>query len=613
MGPGQFVMDNHFEDDKYAMDLLVSRFKNLGKEKFQDAVKYDLSPVDFVKICVIQYSANIAPEINDCPVTMEYVPYFWLTDLPIITYADEYFRRKGYIKLDGAATLSEIRKYYSKWALQKAEKDKQFFALSTINLVERNTNKYNFLKYVLSAIVLTYDKRISSYTKAKDFLEQAFSIVEGLDMEEIIKNEFLYQILLITGFVCIKQNESNEAFEFFSNALNYKKNGITAIIYLALLEKEFGNNDKTLNLINSVMEYDKKRFDTAIEECRLDFFNLFLNTAFIYSVFQETKFAPLITNIEYIVDSYHTNDRKFIERVSIMLSKLDDLRLKDFYTPEIKTQLQFLNDFIDKYRNNQNILVLMCSTVIEEKFVRVTKMLLDNIRQVKLAKLAENLRVYDHQVNDSNDVIKFLRKSNSEKREILSKRIEDSVKIIDEEYKEKIKVAEEIFKNVDQTEKFDTGRSFNSAMFYNIVISLMMFIIGGFGSSMISEGGLTSSMSEFIVNGIKWGGITFLIGFFVSLFTAAGTITERSNEKSRMEKKLAAVKEERELMIKQFQEEGNEKLRDFDREFRNDLEREEARLEKMRQEKNHKMNNLNDKVEEEMAQYKEMIDGVFKL
>lgn len=614
MSTNQSMIDGFFNEEKYSFELLSARFKNLGKEKFQDYIRYDLTPVDYVKQCVMQFAAKIPKELGECPVLIDNLPVYWLTDLPILIEADEYFRRKGFVKLDGDVTITEIRKHYAKWVMQKNDKDREFFALATINLVERNTNKNNFVKMILAAIILAYDKRINSYSKANEYLNMAFDTLINLDIEDEVKNDYLYHIQILNAFIEMKQNNYNEAKDIFIESLNLKETGITSLFYLALCYKEIGSYDFAIDYINKLLQLDLQRLEFAISKSKLELFNLFLHTAFIYNIFKENKFSGMLNYIETFFDSLNIVDRKYLSRIHIMLGKLEDFRLKDYYTEQIITEINFLDLFIEKNRNNQNLLVYLVANIMNEKFTSVTEMIINTIKENKLEKLKDSLRVYDLQMNDTQEVLKFLRKANGEKRELIIKKNEETVTIIEEEYVVKFENVENMLKKLDTVDKFDTGKSFNNTMFYNLVISLMIFVVGGFGSSYLSgDSSVSSSISDFIINGIKWGGITFFLGFIVSLFSAANTITDKASEKKRLEKKMEYLKLEREQMIKEFREEGNEKLKNFDIDYRKELDKEEGRLDKLKTEKNFRLQHLNDQVEEQIKEYREQMDGVFKI
>lgn len=608
---GRNILDK-FDEEKYSLELMLSRYRNLAREKFQDYIEFDVSPVNYVKECVKNYALNLPQEFNEFIINMDYAPFYWLADLPVILQTEEFFRRKGYHKQDGATGLGEIRKFYSKWVMQKTEKEKQFFALSTINLVERNTNKYNYLKYILQAVILTFDRRIRSFEKAETSLEKARSIVEAVDLDANLASEILYLIDLHLGFVKYKSGQYYEAGQKFRAALSSKPSGATAVLYCALSEKEQDNTGEAVELISNLMNLDARRLEYAISESKLELFNFFMKNAYIYNVFQESAFATMQNNIEYIVESMQTGDRKFLEKITSMIGRFEELRLKDKYTDEVIKQLKFLEEFLTKYRNSVNVLVLMCGNILTEKFRNITNILLDSIKQTKMGSLSESLRVYDVQLKDAGESVKSLRKHSGEKREVIAKKMEESIKIIEEEYKEKIEYLTKVLESVDGNEKFDSGKAFSTAMFYNLVISLLIFVVGGFGSGLISGDSIGSSFSSFIINGMKFGGITFVIGFFVALFTAASTVTEKSGEKGRVEKRIEIMKQEREMMIKHFQMESQERLTSFDKGYRDDLDREESRVDKLSKEKTLKLQSLNDKVEEEMKQYRDMIAGVFK-
>lgn len=67
--------------------------------------------------------------------------------------------------------------------------------------------------------------------------------------------------------------------------------------------------------------------------------------------------------------------------------------------------------------------------------------------------------------------------------------------------------------NIEQIKRYDPASAFSNAMIFNAVISILIFIIGGFMSGFLNNVHSTSSMSEIfaevVVSGTKWGGVCF--------------------------------------------------------------------------------------------------------
>lgn len=599
-------------EENYSQQLVVSRFRNLGKEKFQHYLSYDANPIDFIKECSINYAINLPQDIGEFMISIENIPYFWLADVPVFNKITEFFRREGIAKGDFTSSIQEIKKFFSKWLLTKSEKERQFYSTTALNLIEKDVNRYNYQKYIYKALLITFDKRISNAEVAINSMQTSIEVMAEINLEEHVKSEIEYLLNLTLGFVYLKSGYQEEAFQSFEALGNIRPTGPTGVLYRALAENMRGFEDNAMELLSSLLTLDIKRFGYALKINKIEAYQFFLKNAYVYQLFKEDRFAASYSGIESLVDSFYVTEDNVMYRISLMRSELEELRLKDYYTIEINEQLKFIDFFIDKFRNSQSQLVLMTATMVKEKLINIANEVLAAIKDSKIADMMERLHVYDHQVKDANNSISNLRDTGGKKRERLDGQLKENVDILKGEYKVKVEHVEKLIKNLDSNSKFDTGKAFSTALFYNVVIALFIFIIGGFGSGMMS-GSSGFKFNEFVISGMKWGGVSFVLGFFAAIFSVVNAITEKSNEKSRLNKFMNKVLKERDTVVARFMEDNSERIAMFDQNYSAELNREENRLEKLQQEKEAKFKLLNEKVEFEMSEYKEKIDKIIRI
>ncbi|MFA8342827.1 MAG: hypothetical protein ACEPO8_07610 [Rhodothermaceae bacterium] len=598
--------------ENYSQQLVVSRFRNLGKEKFQHYLSYDANPIDFIKECSINYAINLPQDIGEFMISIENIPYFWLADVPVFNKITEFFRREGIAKGDFTSSIQEIKKFFSKWLLTKSEKERQFYSTTALNLIEKDVNRYNYQKYIYKALLITFDKRISNAEVAINSMQTSIEVMAEINLEEHVKSEIEYLLNLTLGFVYLKSGYQEEAFQSFEALGNIRPTGPTGVLYRALAENMRGFEDNAMELLSSLLTLDIKRFGYALKINKIEAYQFFLKNAYVYQLFKEDRFAASYSGIESLVDSFYVTEDNLMYRISLMRSELEELRLKNYYTIEINEQLKFIDFFIDKFRNSQSQLVLMTATMVKEKLINIANEVLAAIKDSKIADMMERLHVYDHQVKDANNSISNLRDTGGKKRERLDGQLKENVDILKGEYKVKVEHVEKLIKNLDSNSKFDTGKAFSTALFYNAVIALFIFIIGGFGSGMMS-GSSGFKFNEFVISGMKWGGVSFVLGFFAAIFSVVNAITEKGNEKSRLNKFMNKVLKERDTVVARFMEDNSERIAMFDQNYSAELNREENRLEKLQQEKEAKFKLLNEKVEFEMSEYKEKIDKIIRI
>lgn len=72
-------------------------------------------------------------------------------------------------------------------------------------------------------------------------------------------------------------------------------------------------------------------------------------------------------------------------------------------------------------------------------------------------------------------------------------------------------------------------------MIFTSAISFLIFIVVGFMSVIIGSGeDDRSGLTLLIVNGFRWGGITFIIGIAISVFTAFSSYWEKGTHKKNL-------------------------------------------------------------------------------
>ena len=99
----------------------------------------------------------------------------------------------------------------------------------------------------------------------------------------------------------------------------------------------------------------------------------------------------------------------------------------------------------------------------------------------------------------------------------------------------------------------------------SIIISIIVFIIGGFiGGTMGNPnlgGSINSEIAKIILSGLKWGGVTFLLGILISVFSGISAIIEKSNTRQKLLKEISFVKKQSQKEISYFKEKSRHKLK----------------------------------------------------
>ncbi|OGU35261.1 MAG: hypothetical protein A2068_12770 [Ignavibacteria bacterium GWB2_35_6b] len=604
-------------EEQLARELNVAKFRSYAKDKFLDYVKYDIQYLDLLKESARHTAFNLPELMDEFFLRMDAAPYFWILDSNILAKAEETFRVASKNVLTAGGNYGEIKKFYLKWLTQNNEKEKQYFALSTINLIERNINANNFLKYLLNASIYAYDNRIFSPEKAESLLEKSLQVIETADVPDNIQREFLYLVNLYYGFIEMRIGNIDIANAKFETAQQFKHNGMTAVLYNALSEKILGNRDKTQELLTKVITFDKHRFSYAIENNSLPLFNFFFQNANIYNIFAELQFADMLPQIEMIIAAELSDADKILHKLNKMIQNLSELRMQKYYTDEVKNQLIFLETFLVHFKENKNILSFTAGEFLINKFKKVIDEISAQIESYFLDAIESQLAIYDYGIEDSNETMKKLKSDVEDTRLKLKKGLDATIEKINQHHKMAITNLEYKMEHLESNKKFDPASAFNNSMVFNSVISLLVFIIGGFIGGFLDTVNESFSVSEIfsmtVIAGIKWGGITFLLGLLISFVSSASAIWERANEKLKIQRDINYLKNHREKEIQHVKSETEKSVKSFEKNFENRIEALEKKVESLKEERVDRFNDLKNEARDQIDRLKTRITTVFQM
>jgi hypothetical protein len=600
--------ENFHDEAELGKELTIAKFRSFGLEKFQDLLNTDSGIEEFLRNTTRHYSFNLPIELNEYLINEKTIIYTWLSGHPALSAAEELF------KLDKPDTITiikqnnsiaEIKKFYTNWLLQKNEKEKQYFALSIINLIEKDAGTKEYVKQFMYATILAYEKSINSPEKAVQVLYKVKENIEnsgGLNPD--LKKELLYFALLFLGFIYLKEGAISEADNKFYEALNVKQNGITAMFYCAKTQLMLGNNARTLEFINGLVAFDKTRFNYAIKNNNLVMINYFLNNAVIYNVFNDESFAFILNDLDFILKTALSPESTHIDIISDRLESLNELPIKEFFDEETIKNIRFLVKYIENFKTNKNFLLLCITEFLGIRFNAIISKIIENIKKHYFDKVKDELALYTAEIEKNTHNIVVLQRELEDNKLKAGKRLDESIKIIESNATDKITALEKRIQYLDDDHKFNPGSAFNTAMMYNIIISLIIFIIGGFGMGFSDSGSgeeaFNTIFTTIIINGTKWGGIAFLLGLIASFISATNAVWERSNEKNRLIKQIALVKTLKDKEIAEWKEEHDRMIRQFEKNFNDRIKSLENTIERITNEKNEKSKELYNNAEEKI-------------
>ncbi len=605
-----FVLNAPTMEEELNKELIFAKFKSFSSEKFQDFIYQSLDFEVFLKNSTRHFSLNLPLAINEYFISAEMAPYIWLSDHPVIIASVEGIKidkDEPQVNNKSNSSLTEIIKFYANWIFQKNEKEKQYFALSTINLIEKDTNNKEYLKFFIYATILAYEKTLNAPERSIQLLYKCKEIIDTtITISPDLRKELIYLVNLYLGFIFLKDGAVPEANQKFIDALVSKPKGVTASFYYAVTQMKLGNHGKAIDLLTEIINFDKSRFVYAIKNNNIGLFNYFFTNAVTYFIFLEREFSYLLNDLDFILKTAVSPESTSVQKISNHLESLETLPVKDYYDDEILKNLKFVEKFIEYYKENRNYFISCIGEVLAEKFNFVATKTSENIKNFYYEKAKNILFVYNDEIEKSNSNIKILQRELEGTKLKAGKRLEEKIQFLEKAAADNIANYEKRIEKMDEDTKFNPGSAFNSAMVYNIIISLVVFIVGGFGTGLSSGSGSTDSFqtafATIVLNGLKWGGIAFMLGVIVALVSAISAIWERSGEKNRLIKEISVVKLFKERDIQQSKEENEKHIKTFEKNFADRIKQLEITIEHLTKEKNEKSvelyNGANEKIRE---------------
>ena len=191
---------------------------HLAKEHFQINAKNDFDYLNSVKESIRFFSLDLPAEIKEIFIPYSEAPIFWIYESPLLTQVEEFLKfnlaRGSYLELH-----KSIKDNYTKWVTTKLKSEKEYFATTTMNFCERDINKHNFFKMIIKGIIYAYQSTYYNLPRAIEMFKGALEVINGLRINDQMKNELRYILNLYIGFINLKENDYEKANFSFKDAI----------------------------------------------------------------------------------------------------------------------------------------------------------------------------------------------------------------------------------------------------------------------------------------------------------------------------------------------------------------------------------------------------------
>lgn len=547
---GTDVLEN-VDEGNLSRELEIAKFRNYGREKFSDLIQYNITFKQFIKNSSNFYSIHFPKELSDYFIREDISPFFILSESPIIKRIEGLLLARGN-DLDFVSNYREIRNLYHKWIIQKTPKEKQYISKSIVNSIERNFAYQSFFNIMIYGIILTYDKVAYNATKAVDLFERAEQLVHESKIPENASAEILYLINIYKGFALLKEYEYKRALDAFRAAIDYNVNGITAYFYAGLSARYNDDFDTAYDYLREILEYDKTRFEYAINFNQLSLFAFFYENSIFYNVFTENGFAQLLPDIDFLIRSHYSGEMNSMEFTYGKLINLDNLRIKEFFDDAVFKEIKFLKDALNNYKHKRTGLVRIVEQIFRDKLSTLLEYVRNLIESHYFDQIKEEIIVFDKQIEQNKRQLTRINHEMEDANKKIKLNLDEATEYLEENITERSKMLEEKINNMDDNPNYNSTDVFYSSMLFTIFIALVISLVIGVITAMAGYGDEAASTQVAIKTALKWGGLTFIGGIFISIFTTVSSFWEKNSEKKILVAQLEKVKqtegEERDLM-----------------------------------------------------------------
>ncbi|MEJ2616902.1 MAG: hypothetical protein P8Z35_18250 [Ignavibacteriaceae bacterium] len=472
------------------------------------------------------------------------------------------------------------------------------------------------MSYIFGGIVYSYEKSLYNPQKSLELFDRSKDVINKIKLSEDSKTELEYLVTLFSGYSYLMLEQNEQAKNQFEEALNLKPHGITAKFHTALADIRLQNITPAENSVKEIMDFDIERINFALENLNLNLFSYFIENAVYNNIFYYPEFSVINEKIENLLSLIRISNEQVIK---ILVNKFETFKLvieEKKFPDNITRNISFIEKLLKKYEDSENIHFLNAGENLKNKFIETVNGIKDDIKSKYYTIINEKVSSINEEIKSKSANLELLKQELENKKNELKSKLSAGITKIENKITQEIQKLEEEIKNLPFKAKLNPQTSFKHAMTYNVILSFMVFLMGGCAGysnnyvHSISE--LKDLISVSLTTGIKWGVITFLIGILLSGISALFTLLERSNRRQQLIQNISILKNGKEHKINFFKKEMANKEEILVNNFEIPINENKERIEKLIKERDSQETTLkaeaDKQIEEECKPYSFILD-----
>jgi len=599
------------QEDERKVDLLID-FNRIKKNYFDFYLNRKKSFTEKINDYKKFFSLQLPLNLGEAFVKENDTYLIWFFDNPMVfAYENELKEKLSLFKIKHL----NLKKYFQKVFTSEDNNKREINVNLFLGTIKSFYGINHFFVPFYKALVFLYGVKNPDPLLALEEFRKAESMLVNLELSQKLKQELSYYLNLYSAFAHQSIFQYDSAIEYLNAAIDVNPFAVTARYYLLQNLLQFNDLEQSNQITEKLFKVDLERLKYALEECNSLVFDYCLTNPITPNLFINNIFAAISPVIEKLITN-SLSHQKSGEELEKKLNNLINLRLDDHFDAEIKTSFSFLKYIFLEQKNISSPFFRMILPDVEKKFQSAVDKLKNIIREESLAQCYKELKAYDEIIEDNKRSKEQLEKEIVEFKQDIQKKLNDSIKAVEEYTTAAIQETEFNLAHAHEVDKFNPTLAFNNAMIYNLVVSVIVFLIGAIAGYFNNSHGTIEfydMFSSVLITGAKWTALTFIFGVFVASGISVFVLAEKATYKQNLKRRINELKKEKDYSIELLKQEAARKEKSVSENLSERIEYYKRRIEDLRKEKEETEKHLKAKAEESIKPLIEKIDNAIEM
>lgn len=596
-------------------ETLINQLRQYGKENFQELAEKEYTYSEFLAESLNVSSFRITDSLQEQFIDQRLLKFYWAAEFPPLQQFEKWLKSEKKAKDMPLDNHADIKKFYLKWAVERNGDEREYYALSTIQLIERNANDLNFLKYIIAATIYLFEPKFYSVELFYDNLEKAQEALNDCNLKQGTKSYFEYLSQMLRVFLLVDIKEYDEANALLTELEQRHSHAVNALFHNALTLCKMGLPDDAAERVQKVVDFDIERLRYALSISDINLFKYFINHAVTYNIFQHNEFAAVFPSLRKHIEAQRTEDMSFTRKLGMWVDNLKTLDITRFVTPDIEQEMHFFEAFLKDMSASHNTFVMVMGNQLILKFNNMIDRLKNQIKNAHSEEIAEEVEEFTEAIEEARERALHLEQELKSKKEGIAEKHEQMVQQLERKAQHATSDVEKRVKNLTKSKRYDPSKTFSQWMVNNLFISVVMVFVGGFIGGLTENsygGGFGALIPTIISSGLKWGGIIFLLGLILAFIVTVNSVYEGNKEKRRLIRRIAAIQNQKAKDMERLKKEFDSRMNSYTRGVQTRMENTKRELAILEEQKKQREQELKKNSEISVATLYKKLEAVFE-